>query len=75
MCHDVCADQYDASIKEGKLSKEEKSKIENQKLLQKYEYHYKRYKSNWDAIGLTRKLGDKLDRSLKNQDVNKYSFM
>lgn len=70
----VC-NQYDASIKEGKLSKEEKSAIENQKLLQKYTFYYKRYKSNWDAIGLTRKLGEKLEKSLKNQDVNKYAFI
>lgn len=33
--------QYDASVKEGKLSSEEKSNIDNQKLLQKYSYYYK----------------------------------
>ena len=62
-------------MKEGKLSKEEQNNIDSQKVLQKYTYYYKRYKSSQDAIGLTRKLGEKLDRSLKNQDVQKYAFV
>jgi hypothetical protein len=35
----VC-NKYDASVKEGKMSNEEKSNIENQKILQKYTYYY-----------------------------------
>ena len=67
--------KYEASAKEGKLSAEERSNIDSQKLLQKYTYYYKRYKSSWDAIALTKKLGEKLEKSLKNSDLQKYSFM
>ena len=70
----VC-NKYEASAKEGKLSAEERSNIDSQKLLQKYTYYYKRYKSSWDAIALTKKLGEKLEKSLKNSDLQKYSFM
>jgi len=66
---------YDASVKEGKLSKEEQSAITSAKVLQKYTYYYKRYKSSQDAIGLTRKIGDKLERALKHQEISKFSFI
>lgn len=39
------------------------------------QYYYKRYKSSWDAIGFTRKLGEKLEKSLRNTDLSKYSFI
>ncbi len=34
-----------------------------------------RYKSSWDAIGLTRKLGDKLEKGLRHTDINKFHFI
>jgi len=70
----VCL-KYDASVKEGKYSQEEKNNIENQKLLQKYTYYYQRYKSSQDAIGMTKKLGSKLEKSLRNQDLQRSSFI
>jgi hypothetical protein len=70
----VC-NKYDASVKDGKLSTEEQSTINNQKLLQKYTYYYKRYKSSWDGAMLTRKLSDTLERTMRNQDLARYSFI
>jgi hypothetical protein len=61
----VC-NRYDASVKDGKLSAEEQSMINNQKLPQKYTYYYKRYKSSWDGAMLTRKLSDTLERTMRN---------
>lgn len=34
-----------------------------------------RYKSSWDGVSLTRKLGERLEKSMKNQDINKYAFV
>lgn len=62
-------------MKAGKLSSEEKSNIESQKVLQKYTYYYKRYKSCWDGVALTRKLGERLERHLKHADLSKYAFV
>lgn len=69
----ACA-SYDASVKAGKLSSEEQKNIESQKVLQKYTYYYKRYKSSWDGVTLTRQLGDKLEKQLKNHDLAKFAF-
>lgn len=57
------------------MSAEEKQAIENQKVLQKYTYYYKRYKSSWEAIALTGKIAGKLERALRNTDISKFSFI
>ena len=67
--------KYDAEVKEGKVSSEERGMVDNQKLLQKYTFYYKRFKGSADAIKFTQKLGDKIERSMKDEDLNKYSFL
>jgi hypothetical protein len=34
-----------------------------------------RYKSSWDGVTMTRKLGEKLEKQMKNQDLSKFSFV
>jgi hypothetical protein len=41
----VCT-KYDSDAKEGKVSSEERGIVENQKLLQKYSFYYKRFKGS-----------------------------
>ena len=67
----VCT-KYDSDAKEGKVSVEERGIVENQKLLQKYSYYYKRFKTSADAIKITRKLGDDIEKKMKDADLNKY---
>ena len=71
---EICT-KYDSDAKEGKVSLEERGMLDNQKLLQKYTYYYKRFKGSADAIKFTLKLGDKIEKSCRDEDLNKYSFL
>jgi ariadne-1 len=70
----VCT-KYDSDAKEGKVSQEERGMLDNQKLLQKYTYYYKRFKGSADAIKFTQKLGEKIEKNCRDEDLNKYSFL
>jgi len=70
----IC-NKYNEETGKGAVSSEEKGMIENQVLLQKYTYYYKRFASSVEAIKFTQKIGTELETKMKNQDLTKFTFV
>jgi len=70
----VC-NKYNEESGKGAFSEEEKTIQDNQRLLQKYRYYYNRFKSSQEAIAMTTKLGERIERSNSAADVGKTSFL
>jgi len=62
-------------MKEGKISSEESTIQQNQKVLQKYSYYYKRFKCSADAIKFTVALREKLEKQINDQDFHKFAYV
>ncbi len=70
----VC-NKYNEDNKTGNVGAEEKSILENQKLLQKYEYYYKRFKSSADAIKFTLEINKRIEAKTQNMEISRFSFL
>jgi len=71
----VC-NKYNEDQKLGNLGAEEKSILTNQKLLQKYEYYYKRFKSSAEGIKFTRDMHKKIEAAAgEHTELSRYSFL
>ncbi len=53
--------KFQDDLKTGNVNAEEKSILMNQKLLQKYEYYFKRFKSSADAIKFTLEINKRIE--------------
>jgi len=53
---------------------EEKTMIHSQKVLQKYEYYYKRFKSHMDAIRFTKDIHDRIENISSKMELD-FSFL
>lgn len=69
----VC-NKYNEAVTRGEISSEEKDMEVNQKVLQKYTYYYKRFRSSVDAISFTAKLKQKLLKEGSARDPQKLMF-
>lgn len=69
--------KYNDAVSKGKRSSEEKALMDNQRLLQKYTYYYKRYKSMTLGVSLTLKLRGKIEADMAQGGVplSEYSFI
>jgi ariadne-1 len=70
----VC-NKYNEDNAKGTVADEEKNMMNSQKLLQKYEYYYKRFKSSTDAIKFTNNIHQRIEKATQNLDIAKYSFL
>jgi ariadne-1 len=57
----VC-NKYNEDSSKGKQSDEEKDMVNNQRLLQKFEYYFKRFKGSTEAIKITQKMNETFER-------------
>jgi ariadne-1 len=69
--------KYDEAVKQGKRSNEEKSLMDNTRLLQKYTYYYKRYKGMIQSISLTHALKNRIEEAMvrNSLDQSRYAFL
>jgi len=72
----VC-NKYNEQNSQGKQSDEEKDMVNNQKLLQKFEYYFKRFKGSTEAIKITQKMNETFEHAAAkhNIDLTKYAFV
>lgn len=70
----VC-NKYNEQVAKGKRSREEKQLMNNTRLLQKYTYYYKRYKSMLQGIKFTQKLRVKIEAQMTNYEISRYGFL
>jgi len=72
----VC-NKYNEDMAKGTTTDEEKSMVNNQKLLQKYAYYYKHFKSCIEGIKFTEAINTKIEKGAKDKelDISKYGFL
>jgi len=71
----VC-NKYNEDSAKGNASDEEKNMLYNQKLLQKYAYYYKHFKSCIEGIKLTQLIIDRIEKGMQNnEDIARYMFL
>jgi len=70
----VC-NKYNEDVRMGTVGDEEKKTLFNQKLLQKYEYYYKRYKSAIESIKFTNAIHQRIEKATASLDIPKYAYL
>eukprot|EP01006_Ploeotia_vitrea_P041072 TRINITY_DN66483_c5_g1_i1.p1 TRINITY_DN66483_c5_g1~~TRINITY_DN66483_c5_g1_i1.p1 ORF type:complete len:663 (-),score=307.20 TRINITY_DN66483_c5_g1_i1:1279-3069(-) len=70
----VC-NKYNESAAKGAFSEEESKMMDKQKVLQKYNFYYKRFVDSQEGIKHTKKLSERLEQQMTSIDVNRYLFI
>lgn len=70
----VC-NKYNAQVAKGEASNEEEKIVSSQKLLQKYTYYYKRFKSSLESINFTKQKLMHIDQDMKDDELVACAFL